>query len=221
MNDEAAAHYVGIIDQMTLGLRLLNDTFGHCGVPNIAWQIDPFGHSREQAYIFSKMGYEAQFFARLDYRDKLKRQEELSMEMMWKTSDEEDKQIFTGTKSISIIIQDFSDFYSGVLYNDYASPAGLCWDWACFDDPLMDVDMVYGNNIEDKADILLQFAYEQSKYYQTNNVLLTMGEDFQYQAAHTWFMNLDKIINYINNRQNDFNVNIFYSTPGTQFYSSK
>ena len=96
MNDEAAAHYVGIIDQMTLGLRLLNDTFGQCGVPNVAWQIDPFGHSREQAYIFSKMGFDAQFFGRLDYRDKLKRQEELSMEMIWNTSDEEDLQLFTG-----------------------------------------------------------------------------------------------------------------------------
>ena len=78
----------------------------------------------------------------------------------------------------------------------------------------MEVDTEYGNNIEDKVETLLQFAYEQSNYYQTNNVLVTMGEDFHYQAAHTWFMNLDKIINYINSKQNVYNVNIFYSTPG-------
>lgn len=95
MNDEAVAHYVGIIDQMTLGLRSLNDTFGECGVPNIAWQIDPFGHSREQADLFVKMGFEALFFARLDYRDKLKRKEEKSLEMLWKTSND-NSSLFTG-----------------------------------------------------------------------------------------------------------------------------
>ena len=96
MNDEAVTHYVGIIDQMTLGLRSLNDTFGECGVPNIAWQIDPFGHSREQADLFVKMGFEALFFARLDYRDKLKRKEEKSLEMVWKTSND-DSSLFTGS----------------------------------------------------------------------------------------------------------------------------
>ena len=90
----------------------------------------------------------------------------------------------------------------------------MCWDWSCYDDPIMEVDTEFGNNIEDKVETILQFAYEQSNYYQTNNVLVTMGEDFHYQAAHTWFMNLDKIINYINSKQNVYNVNIFYSTPG-------
>ncbi len=59
MNDEAATHYNSIIDQHGLGAEFLRDQFGDCGRPKIGWQIDPFGHSREQASIFAQV-----FFAK-------------------------------------------------------------------------------------------------------------------------------------------------------------
>lgn len=30
--------------------------------------------------------------------------------------------------------------------------------------------------------------------YRTGNILITMGEDFNYQDAHMWYRNLDKLI---------------------------
>ena len=55
MNDEAATHYNAIIDQMSYGMTFLNDTFGASARPRVAWQIDPFGHSREQASLFAQV----------------------------------------------------------------------------------------------------------------------------------------------------------------------
>jgi lysosomal alpha-mannosidase len=87
MNDEAATHYQSIIDQFSLGLKFLNDTFGECARPKIGWQIDPFGHAREQASLFTQFGFDGVFFARLDFQDKVKRLADKSMEMVWETSD--------------------------------------------------------------------------------------------------------------------------------------
>lgn len=41
---------------------------------------------------------------------------------------------------------------------------------------------------------LVAYILEQSKHFMTNNIVLTMGEDFHYQYAHAWYKNLDKLI---------------------------
>lgn len=49
MHDEAATHYIDMIDQTTLGHRFIKDEFNK--TPTVGWQIDPFGHSAVQAYL--------------------------------------------------------------------------------------------------------------------------------------------------------------------------
>jgi lysosomal alpha-mannosidase len=65
---------------------MLNDTFGKCGRPRVGWQIDPFGHSREMASIFARMGFDGLLFGRLDYQDKLTRLQTKTAEMVWQGS---------------------------------------------------------------------------------------------------------------------------------------
>uniref|UniRef100_A0A8C5D4K4 Lysosomal alpha-mannosidase n=1 Tax=Gouania willdenowi TaxID=441366 RepID=A0A8C5D4K4_GOUWI len=87
MSDEATTHYSAVIDQMTMGLRFLNDTFGPCGRPRVAWHIDPFGHTREHASMFAQMGFDGFFFGRLDYQDRARRMRSKEQELLWRASD--------------------------------------------------------------------------------------------------------------------------------------
>ena len=50
MNDEASTHYNAIIDQMSIGLRFVEQNFG---AEAIGWHVDPFGHSAVQASLFA------------------------------------------------------------------------------------------------------------------------------------------------------------------------
>ncbi|KAM6233206.1 lysosomal alpha-mannosidase [Porphyrio hochstetteri] len=54
MGDEATTHYGPAVEQLALGRRFLRRQFGGCGAPRVAWQIDPFGHSRQLAAIFAQ-----------------------------------------------------------------------------------------------------------------------------------------------------------------------
>ncbi|XP_076073575.1 lysosomal alpha-mannosidase-like [Mytilus galloprovincialis] len=206
MNDEATTHYNAIIDQHALGFEFLRQNFGECGRPRVAWQIDPFGHSREQASLFAQMGFDGLFFGRADYEDIDQRKKTKTMEMMWKGSPKN-----LGSKA---------DLFTGVLFNGYGPPPGFCFDINCNDDPIQDDDRLHDYNVPQKTTQFIRYAELQAFHYATNNIIMTMGSDFNYQNAHTWFKNMDKLIKYVNQRQvNGSKVNAFYSTPSCYLQS--
>nr|KAG5707591.1 hypothetical protein BaRGS_001139 [Batillaria attramentaria]KAG5714610.1 hypothetical protein BaRGS_000098 [Batillaria attramentaria] len=53
-------------------------------------------------------------------------------------------------------------------------------------------------NVKAEVDNFLKAMADQAKHYTTNHLMVTMGSDFQYQAAHNWYKNLDKLIKYVN-----------------------
>ncbi|XP_077183388.1 lysosomal alpha-mannosidase [Paroedura picta] len=199
MNDEAAAHYSSVIDQMSLGLQFLKETFGECGRPRVAWHIDPFGHSREQASLFAQMGYDGFFLGRIDYQDKAQREAVREMEQVWRAS--------------GSLTPPMADLFTGVLPNGYNPPMSLCWDQSCSDDPIVDEDSDE-NNVQSLVTYFLGVAAAQSKHYRTNHIVMTMGSDFQYENAKLWYKNMDKLIKHVNAQQlNGSHVHVLYSTP--------
>lgn len=194
MNDEAASHYTAIIDQMTLGHRHLNKMVGVCGgIPKIGWQIDPFGHSREYASLLAQMGFDGLFLGRIDFQDKLYRQNMQTMEFVWKSS-----------PSLGPFK---SDLFTSILPNTYSPPEHFCFDAHCTDEQLNRF------NIHAKATEFAKMMQQQSEFYATNHTIVTMGMDFNYRDANKWYTNLDLLIDEIQSNPNRYKLNIVYSTP--------
>ena len=179
MNDEASTHYNAIIDQMTYGLKFIEDNFGADARPRIAWHIDPFGHSAEQASLFSQMSFDGFFLGRVNYADKASRMRSENMEFVWR-----------GTKSLG----QNSDIFTGVTYNLYQPPKGFCFDERCssfYHEPAIPD----GPN---RVSEFIRLACEQAKHYRSSDVMVTMGGDFLYERAYSWYTNVDKLISDVN-----------------------
>ncbi|CAN0078829.1 unnamed protein product, partial [Ectocarpus sp. 4 AP-2014] len=210
MHDEAAAHYVGMVDQTHLGHSFLREEFGEEALPRVAWQIDPFGHSATQASLlgaqartamlrhtlFLQAGFDALYFGRIDYQDREKRIAEKDMEMMWRASRsfEQDAQIFTGV------------FHSG----NYGPPVGFCFDQACQDEPMMDDPLMADYNVERRASDFADACQELGRNTLGDDVMLQMGGDFGFENANAWFKNLEILMAAVNK---EGRVNVFFSTP--------
>lgn len=195
-NDEATTHYSAIVDQMSMGLRWLNDTFGECGRPRVAWQIDPYGHSRENTALFAQMGFDAVFMGRVHLADKEHRRKQRSLEFVWNT----DRTIGSG-----------ANLFASILPNVYMPPRGFCFDkYSCTTDP-----DVLAFNARTRAREFIDAVREYAKYYDTRNVLVTMGGDLAYSKAESWFDNIDRLISAVNREASSASIRLqaFYSSP--------
>ena len=198
MNDEACPYYSQIIENMMIGHRFLKEEFGY--TINIGWHLDPFGHSSANAALFADMGFDAFFYARLDYQDKEKRLKEKSMEYLWRPFPEdkgESAQIFTHA-----------------LYDHYYPPPSFCWETskcAQYDEPVVKDKITGEGNYKERIQQLYEWVSHMKDHYRTNNLLIPMGGDFFYLQAHKIFKNTDRLIEYFNEEYKNFKL--IYSTP--------
>ncbi|KAF7254845.1 hypothetical protein EG68_08829 [Paragonimus skrjabini miyazakii] len=201
MADEATVHYGDAIDQMTLGHDRLRQLFGECGLPRVAWQIDPFGHSRDHTELFRDSGMDAVFFQRMDHREKLARREKKLLEVMWDTRASEND---TGP-----------GLFTSMFYDSYCYPATFCFDDKCGDQPIQDDPELEDYNVEERVAQFLSYINQVKNAFATNHIMVLMGCDFTYENANANFKNMDKLIKYVNKLQKSENskVNLFYSTP--------
>ena len=104
MADEAVTHYADLITNAELGFRFLEETFGECGRPLTAWQIDPFGHSRAMTELLKLMNYDAYFLGRVDDYELENIRKENRTEFLW------------------------NGLFTSIMPNVYAWPTNFAWD---------------------------------------------------------------------------------------------
>lgn len=194
MHDEATPHYIDLIDQTTLGHRFILDEFGK--KPRVGWQIDPFGHSAVQAYLLgAELGFDSLFFARIDYQDRAKRISTKTLEVIWQAS-----------RSLG----SSSQIFTGIFPVHYEPPGGFTFEINDVSDPIQDDPLLFDYNVRQRVDDFVAAAVTQANQTRTNQIMWTMGTDFRYQYAVSWFRQMDKFIHYVNL---DGRVNALYSTP--------
>ncbi|KAK6267068.1 hypothetical protein QUC31_017905 [Theobroma cacao] len=194
MHDEATPHYIDLIDQTTLGHKYIKDEFGQ--IPRVGWQIDPFGHSAVQAYLLgAELGFDSLFFARIDYQDRAKRLKEKTLEVIWQ-----------GSKSLG----SSSQIFTGIFPRHYDPPDGFTFEINDVSPPIQDDVLLFDYNVQERVNDFVAAGLAQANVTRTNHIMWTMGTDFRYQYANSWFRQMDKFIHYVNQ---DGRVNALYSTP--------
>ncbi|XP_060195923.1 alpha-mannosidase-like isoform X1 [Lycium barbarum] len=194
MHDEATCHYIDMIDQTTLGHQLIKDEFNI--TPRAGWQIDPFGHSAVQAYLLGdEVGFDSVHFARIDYQDRAKRTEDKALEVIWR-----------GSRTFGSSSQIFTNAFPV----HYGPPSGFSFEVNDDFVPVQDDPLIFDFNVDIRVNDLINAAVTQANVTRTNHIMWTMGDDFKYQYAESWFKEMDKLIHYVNK---DGRVNALYSTP--------
>ncbi|KAH6921434.1 hypothetical protein HPB50_000151 [Hyalomma asiaticum] len=192
-NDEAVTHYTAIIDQMTLGLRFLNDTFGpDCGVPSVAWQADPFGHTVTQASLFAKMGFSSMMVGRVSMDTLEQWKASNHMGFIWK---------MTASANGHANSSEDDALFTWVPWNSYSTPPQLCFDACSYEEPAQTyggktVPLMMGD------DLTWSKAVE---HYQDADDLLSRAN-----RMGRWPMN---ILRWFFKGEELRPVNVMYSTP--------
>ncbi|KAG0474873.1 hypothetical protein HPP92_014559 [Vanilla planifolia] len=142
-----------------------------------------------------QIGFDSIFFARIDYQERIKRKAEKSLEVIWR-----------GSETFGSSAQIFASTFPG----HYGPPRGFYFDVNEYDSPIQDDPLLYDYNVNERVDDFIIAALAQANVTRTNHIMWTMGDDFEYQYAESWFKQMDKLIHYVNK---DGRVNALYSTP--------
>jgi len=200
MNDEAITTFYEEINQMTEGAFFIQREFGKDVIPRSAWHIDPFGHSASTALLWNQIGFPGFVLNRIPEWLKLQKRSDKNLEFIWRPSSKS----YPGNSS-DILIHVLDTWYSSpgsCAFNDNNGWNGI---WVQ-DDPA-----IFNMNIKQIADNFAKTVRNRSAWYRHNKLLIPFGDDFAHYEAFNSFINMDKLIDYMNANVQTYNITVKYS----------
>eukprot|EP01084_Bolivina_argentea_P308711 533899_1 len=203
MNDEANPTMSAEIRQMTDGAMFALYNFGQLVAPRVGWHIDPFGSSYVTAGLWSQIGFDTFGINRISYWDKNQRKQDKRLEFIWKGSNSLGQQ---------------SWIFTHILDSYYCTPNEI--DFAGHDGPMFQTNkyIITDNNLPslstnyiEMAEAFIADARQRVTWFKHNNILIPFGCDFAHWNAYMSYIQMDKLIEYINSNIT-YNTSIFYST---------
>ncbi|RXN17537.1 alpha-mannosidase 2 [Labeo rohita] len=199
MPDEANAHYFALIDQLVEGHQWLERNLGV--KPKTGWAVDPFGHSPTQAYLLRQAGLSNMLIQRVHYSVKKQFSSQKTLEFFWRQNWDQD--------SSSDILCHMMPFYSYDVPHTCGPDPKICCQFDFKRLPggriscpwRIPPQAITDNNIQERAQTLLDQYRKKSKLFRTNVLLAPLGDDFRYTEALEWdqqFENYQKLFDYMN-----------------------
>jgi len=196
MMDEACTHHDDMMNNMMIGHEFLRKEFDF--VPSIGWHVDPFGHSAATPRLMADMGFEAWFFARIDYEDQERRMKNKEMQWVWKPMHD------ALGDQVEILTTTFQDMYW------YPQPFDNDVREEINDNVIAD-ERLTTFNAKSRVSDLRDYALHMQQHYRGNHMFIPWGEDFAYTNAFNNFKSTDALIDYFNDTYDDMTV--LYSNP--------
>ncbi|KAL0332751.1 UNVERIFIED_CONTAM: putative alpha-mannosidase [Sesamum calycinum] len=91
-----------------------------------------------------------------------------------------------------------SQIFANAFPVHYSPPDGFHFEVNDDFNPVQDNPLLFDFNVEARVNDFIAAAMIQANVTRTNHIMWTMGDDFQYQYAESWFKQMDKLIHYVN-----------------------
>lgn len=233
MTDEANVHLYAMVDQLIEGHQWCRDHLNY--TPVTGWSIDPFGHGSTVPYLLSAAGFKGTIIQRIHYAWKQwlakhqhgdfvwtpawsvpSAQQQQQPAALYTAPDPRGGRLLTHNMPFDIYsIKHSCGPHPFVCLNfDFRKIPGEYTEFS------IKAQFINDENVEQKADLLLEQYARTASLYAHNVALIPIGDDFRYnkeREVEQQYTNYKRLIDYIMAHPERYQTEIGFGLPRDYF----